>query len=644
MFKQKGHLDNHLNRKRTCQRCNKSFKTDYAYIDGIAVHIEEYIEKKEKEKNKIKCNKGHSLVLVNGKKRRPHFRHKNSGDVGGTPMTNWHVNWQSKFPVTEICYPKKEGQIKDRRADIVIEKHNTIIEIQHSNIDEANVICRNNDYKLHNKELIWVVDGNTDDVKLEELSDGQFLIIFNKDWKYKSFSHTYDFILLDISGKIFKIPVKKVTTTMIKLKEYRLMKDVVSKMQTNPQEVWDLWEDDNSCKCTLTIWQKGAGNGKTYGLWKEIIENPDKDTFLVLATKHSEKTVILNELNDQQDRKEFYIKQNVYDDIKGFPDEDGKVDSRQYVLTYTHKTNSRKITVIIATVSSFYYNITTMNKNCSDPFKTLVPNFLNEVATKVNKNNGEFRFAGDTRYLNKKTQIWFDEAQDLRKEHIPAIAKLMLSYKVDIGVVGDKLQSLCHEENVFTNLFNIDIPNVTITRPSPENKNRRIEVKGLAPEINEIVKFPFYGIPEITIENEEKLEKVLKPFELLQQEKPIYANDRGDKNINEIEKLCDKIVEKFENEIKKHYYLPQDFMVISPILSGRIELVELKSRLEAMWVGMFDDDEYVRNISDDYWKEKNHTKLEKPVEYVQLHKSEDGRAIDLTQSEKKNENCINCNF
>ena len=87
--------------------------------------------------------------------------------------------------------------------------------------------------------------------------------------------------------------------------------------------------------------------------------------------------------------------------------------------------------------------------------------------------------------MNKKTQLWFDEAQDLPKEHIPAIAKLMLSYKVDIGVVGDKLQSLCHEENVFTNLSTIAkyIKNVHPYIPKPTNKNRRINVKGLAEEI-----------------------------------------------------------------------------------------------------------------------------------------------------------------
>ena len=634
-FNQKCHLDNHLNRKRTCQKCNKNFKTNYAYIDGKPIHIKDYIEKKEKKKHKIKCNKGHSLVLVNGTKRRPHFRHKNSGDVGGNPMTEWHINWQSKFPVTEICYPKKEGQIKDRRADILIDEQDYIIEIQHSKIDEANVICRNNDYKLHNKDLIWVIDGNTDDVKLEELSNGQFLIIFNEDWKYKSFSHTYDFILLDIQGNIFKIPVKKVTTTMIKVKEYKSLDIVVSKLQTNPKKVWDLWEDDNSCECELIYWQKGAGNGKTYGMWKKVMQNPDKETFIVLATKHSEKTVILNEIKDQFDRGEYYLDECT-EHIEIIPIYgrwgDGDDTPRQYELKYTNKYNNREITVIIATVSSFYFNITEINWNCSEPFKTLIPNFLNEGASKVKK-GGKFWFAGCYRFLNKKTQIWQDEAQDLEENHFKACKKLMYCYNVDIGVMGDKLQSLCFEENIFTSIP-AKIQNINIDSPPPKNENRRIQVKGLASRINQVVKFDKFGLPKID-ENDENLDDVDEPFELMRGLPTTYANDNTKENINKIEIFCDKIVEKFEKEIKENHYLPQDFMIISPILSGRIELIELKSRLEDMWIKRFDDDDYVKNISNDYWKKNNHNYLKKPVLYVQLHRSEDGRAINLTESENK---------
>ena len=95
----------------------------------------------------------------------------------------------------------------------------------------------------------------------------------------------------------------------------------------------------------------------------------------------------------------------------------------------------------------------------------------------------------------------------------------MLSYKVDIGVVGDKLQSLNYEKNVFTNLSTIDIKNVHLDFPKPTNKNRRIKAKGLAKDINKIINWDSLDLPQISIENEEELDEVYKPFELLRQEK-----------------------------------------------------------------------------------------------------------------------------
>ena len=580
-FQQKGHLENHLNRKRTCQKCDKNFKTDYAYINGTPIHVDNYINKKNKEKNEIKCSKGHTLVLVNGPSRRSHFRHKNSSDVisGGTPMTNWHIEWQRKFPLTEVWYRKKEGQIKDRRADIVIENHDTVIEIEHSGKTLEEIICKDNDYKLHNKDVIWVIDGNTNDVKLEELSTGNFLIIFNKDWKYKSFTHTYDFILLDIRGKIFKIPVKEVKTRMIKIKEYKTIDIVVSKLQTNPKKVWDLWEDDNSCPCTLTYWQKGAGNGKTYGLWKSVLENPDKDTFILLATKHSEKVVILNELRDQLDRREYYIDRELEHtgdpvdgvDIKEIYRRYAKEDDTpsQYELKYTHKRNGRKINVIIATVSSFYFNITEINWDSSDPFKTLVPNFLNEGPNKI-KSGGRFRFAGSDRYLNKKTQLWFDESQALQEEHFEAIKKLMYLYTVDIGVMGDKGQSLMFEENIFTSIPS-EIPNIHLDRPVPTNENRRVQVKGLTRSFNQVIRFNKMGVPEIDENyNYENLDEVDEPFELMRGLPITYANDKTKENVDKIEIFCNKIIEKFEKEIMENDYIPQDFICINCYLKEKL--------------------------------------------------------------------------
>ena len=225
-FSQKSHLDAHLNKKFTCKKCNVNFTTQYAYINNEYIHINNYVKNK---KDKICCERGHELIMVNGTQRKKYFRHKNSNDVGGEPMTKWHCEWQGNFPVTEIDFRKVNGQIKDRRADIHIEKHDIIIEIQHSNIKCEEVVCRHMDYALHNKQVYWIIDGNTEDIDLDELTDG-YLIIFSECWKYKSFQDKNEFILLDIQDKIFKIPIKKISTNMIKVKEFKPKDDVVYKL------------------------------------------------------------------------------------------------------------------------------------------------------------------------------------------------------------------------------------------------------------------------------------------------------------------------------------------------------------------------------------------------------------------------------
>ena len=61
--------------------------------------------------------------------------------------------------------------------DVVIKNHNVIIEIQHSFIDDSNVICRTKDYSLHNMKLIWLISYNCFNVI--SLS---YPFCFNKHW------------------------------------------------------------------------------------------------------------------------------------------------------------------------------------------------------------------------------------------------------------------------------------------------------------------------------------------------------------------------------------------------------------------------------------------------------------------------------
>ncbi len=62
-------------------------------------------------------------------------------------MTKWHCEWQGNFQHTEIQFPKNSNeQVKERRADILLQEHNIILEIQHSKIDYKEVTERKNDY------------------------------------------------------------------------------------------------------------------------------------------------------------------------------------------------------------------------------------------------------------------------------------------------------------------------------------------------------------------------------------------------------------------------------------------------------------------------------------------------------------------
>ena len=165
--------------------CNVNVFSNYCFINDEPMHVNDYI--KNKNKQRINCQKGHELILVNGEKRKPHFRHKNSNDVGGNPMTLWHCDWQSHFPITEKTYSKKNEQIKERRADVVLNE-TQILEIQHSKYEKEEIDNRKHDYKLHEIDIIWLIDGNKNiSVKILEYSNRVYLEFISDYWKYESF-------------------------------------------------------------------------------------------------------------------------------------------------------------------------------------------------------------------------------------------------------------------------------------------------------------------------------------------------------------------------------------------------------------------------------------------------------------------------
>lgn len=587
-------------------KCHSNeLESEYVYLNGNRIHVSDFDSKNSK--GALKCKNGHRMTYVNGKQMKKHFRHKHEYDIKiQAPMSQWHKRMQALFDCTEVVFEKvSDEQISNRRADVYLQNSNTVIEFQHSEIDSANVICRHKDYQCHNTNVIWIIDGNTDDVKCEEFDDG-FLIHFKDKWKYKSYDYTYDFVLLNIGERIYKIPVKEVCMSMIVVKNFISVDHVVSALKNNAIDVMNLWNDDNEKKAHLTVQQKGAGNGKTYGIWKSIANNKNKETFFILTSQHTAKDVIMKELEDQIERNEYHLS-NMREG------ESTNHNGRQYLWQYTHKKTNKKVTVIIGTVLSFINALVENNDNhvSSDFFHSLIESGIHNGFNKVDTYTGRIKYAGEWLHLNRKTEVWIDESQDLSCDYYTIFMKLLLKTKIDIVIIGDKLQSLEHIDNFITTASSSDsTKQVEIIKEPSVNINHRIKVTNMAEEINKLVKFKDYSVEEISVFDESKLID-------LDNENAIEIIDTPCDNIlaKELECFIQKVIKTVDIEVKTHDYKPNDFLFLFPIMKNNYIANELETRLNEYWIDRLNPTEF--------------------EEYVQVHKHEEGQVINTTESKDK---------
>jgi len=129
------------------------------------------------------CNE--ELVIKNkGTINAHHFAHKSNNicaikDGWHYDMTEWHYQWQNQFPIEkqEIVFKKDD---KIHRADVFI--NNTVIEFQHSHIEEEEFYDRNNFYNNLGYKVIWVFDAQDKEVEFIDYSSTNHKSIFN--WKY----------------------------------------------------------------------------------------------------------------------------------------------------------------------------------------------------------------------------------------------------------------------------------------------------------------------------------------------------------------------------------------------------------------------------------------------------------------------------
>ena len=420
--------------------------------------------------------------------------------------------------------------------------------------------------------------------------------------------------------------------------------DLLYKLKDKKIDITQFWNSWNTAGAKIGKFirvQKGAGNGKTYQLWKSICENATKTLFLMLTKPNSAVRVLYEELEAQRKRQCEHLIDMVDLEIKPY----AKTNSTKYIIKYKHRKTAKPVVVIIGTVDSFSCSLRALPHNVQNKFIKLQEELYKDGPSKMKK-SGAIKYGGENIKLNKKCQIWIDEAQDLPMNYFNAFVTLMRHTGIDVGMVGDKMQSISYGQNVFTKL-NEDIKSVQegieLIDIKPENINRRIKSKYLAKAINEYVRFEeFESLP---IQNTEKdgddnelqdngsQEEVFFVFSC----PIIYANDSVEEKEGKSGRFADILVSKIKNEIKKYNWLPNNFLINSIIVSGKPELHETESKIQDMWEEIFEDKEYRNKIPEDnYWKKNNHVNSpNKAVKYVQFHRSENGQPINLSESEYK---------
>lgn len=587
--------------------CNVNVFSNYCFINDEPMHVNDYI--KNKNKQRINCQKGHELILVNGEKRKPHFRHKNSNDVGGNPMTLWHCDWQSHFPITEKTYSKKNEQIKERRADVVLNE-TQILEIQHSKYEKEEIDNRKHDYKLHEIDIIWLIDGNKNiDVKILEYSNRVYLEFISDYWKYESFK-SYDYIFIDINSIIYKIDPNKVKSHMIDVENGKTKEEFIESLKNNI----DIWKNEEPEQCNLFIKQQGAGNGKTFGII-QMLEDNDKchyTNFIYITKQHSAKHIIKTEFESQ--KYNFQHLKNI----------EITESNKKYIIKYFNEKSKRDCQIIVSTIDSFTYSIGNKNHTHFDKFEGLIYSIIDgHIET---KNCGTINFAGINPKLNKETLLVIDEFQDPPEYYAKAIVQIMRNKYIDVFIVGDKLQSITNEKNAFTYFLEHEFPLIKINKLDPTNICRRFIHPKLVEFVNFMIPFEKHGLPEIKPYEEYDGEET-NPLIFFTSKKFIDSTNKTAVMEERIIEEVKQIMEHYENEVNEKNRYPEDFLVVTTFTKQNPVVDALLLAINIFWKNKFTNEvEYMKR-----WK--NDITADEYYRYAIFHKSEEGASIDLSESE-----------
>ena len=132
---------------------------------------------------------GSKMILKLGDIRIHHFSHTSErvcNDTWHYDMTDWHYDWQQKFPL-EYQEVVKSANGQKHRADVLIEEAKVVFEFQHSPLSPDEFEERNKFYNQLGYKVIWIFD--VEDQYINEQLDNYKGNI----WSWKRPRRTFDY-------------------------------------------------------------------------------------------------------------------------------------------------------------------------------------------------------------------------------------------------------------------------------------------------------------------------------------------------------------------------------------------------------------------------------------------------------------------
>jgi hypothetical protein len=387
--------------------------------------------------------------------------------------------------------------------------------------------------------------------------------------------------------------------------------------------------------------QRGAGCGKTYESIQllKLNEYLQKHTFIYLTKMKSATCVIYNELMSQI--------------------QNGKLGEHVEIIERVEDKQRRVIlniagvqrTIIIGTIDSFTNAIRDKNRQYSggNMFEKIVRD-IGEGIMAANIDKTAIQYAKLKLSLTNKYMFVIDEAQDLENAYLEAFLRVIDKTGIDAYIIGDKLQSISKEHNLFTYVEGIEDSRVIKNSTQTANVVKRFHNTQFISFVNKIVPFSKYSLPEITgicdgkchYSHESKNEP-LPPVHIEWNFPNIYSFEKP-----EIDVQFQKIATTMRTLVTHSGYLPCHFCFIFPIVNDKNQLLSaLEPFIQHFWVDVFSDpnvytalllENMRKNDEDpksDYWRMKREMRENDAAyyKYIYWHRSEGNQPIDLTESE-----------